>query len=456
MSRLRRSTVLVGLAAALVTLVGCSRTPAAVRPLSIKIWGVAETNGEFNPLIGRLTKNHPNVAVTYEQRPAETYELDLLAALAAGTGPDIFAVPAGSLRHWVPYLQPAPPQFQLPITKLKRQLFSTKEVKVVQTFSGLTARQVGRQFVGTVGADSLIGGQLYGLPLAVDTLVLAYNQTMLDAARLPQPPEDWTSFQSYVIQLTARSEGGRFRQSGAALGTGRNVANATDLLALIMTQNGTVFLPGEAPNFSAVTRDGEETRTPAGEALRFYTDFANPTRESYTWNLNQAESTEALSSGQVAMAFLTPAEVAELRARAGSVNINVATVPQLDGSATPVAAASYWLYGVAKQSPEGSRAWGVLQRMLTDEDGLAEVLKSRKRGPSTRALVDRFLRDEDADLSVVANQALVARTWYHGLNQSTAEQATVQVIDDVVAGDLSIENALKELTRLVGVTYQKP
>ena len=272
MSRLRRSIVLVGLVAAAVATAGCSRTPTAVRPLSLRVWGVEETANEVNILIGRLAKSHPGVTISYEQRPAETYERDLLSALAAGTGPDIFAVPAGDLRRWVPYLQPAPPQFQLPITKVKRRLFGSKEVTVAQTYAGLSARQVGRKFVGTVGADALIGGQLYGLPLALDTLVLPYNQTMLDAARLPQAPEDWTSFQSYVIQLTARGEGGRFRQSGAAMGTGQNIASAADIVTMIMAQNGTSFPPDTEPSFSAAVKEGDELRSPAGEAIRFYTD----------------------------------------------------------------------------------------------------------------------------------------------------------------------------------------
>lgn len=453
MSRFRRSIVLVGLVAAAVVAAGCSPTPAAVRPLSLKVWGVDDTSDEVNALISRLAKSHPGIAVSYEQRPAETYEHDLLSALAAGTGPDIFAVPAGDLRRWMPYLQPAPPQFQLPVTKVKRQLFSSKEVTVAQTYAGLSARQVNRQFVGTVGADALIGGQLYGLPLAVDTLVLAYNQTMLDAARLPQAPEDWTSFQSYVIQLTARGEGGRFRQSGAAIGMGQNVANAADIVTMIMAQNGTSFPPDAEPNFSAAVREEDELRSPAGEAVRFYTDFANPTRESYTWNATQPESIQALASGQAAMALLTPAQLADLRLRASRLNLNVAPAPQLDGAAVPVAAATYWLYGVAKQSPEGSRAWGVLQRMLTDDDGLAEALRVRKRGPATRSLVDRFLRDEDTDLGVVANQALIARTWYHGLNLRAAERAVTETVDKVVAGNLAIDAALAELTRVVGVTY---
>ena len=40
--------------------------------------------------------------------------------------------------------------------------------------------------------------KIYALPMAMDTLALFYNQDMLNAAGIPQPPATWSDFQEAV------------------------------------------------------------------------------------------------------------------------------------------------------------------------------------------------------------------------------------------------------------------
>jgi ABC-type glycerol-3-phosphate transport system substrate-binding protein len=187
MAPVRSIAAAAALVAATVFVGGCGKQPAAVKPLQLTVWGVAESSGSMAPLISSVTSKHPNVRIKYEQQDADTYAADLVAALAAGRGPDIFAFPAGELRRWQELLQPAPQRYSLPVLQSKRTLLSKQQVVVAKAYDSLTPRQVSERFVRTVANDSVAGGKLYGLPVAVDTLALAYNQALLDGSRVARP-----------------------------------------------------------------------------------------------------------------------------------------------------------------------------------------------------------------------------------------------------------------------------
>lgn len=447
MAPFRSFIAAAAVAVAGLTLAGCGSQEQA-KPLSLTVWGVAESSGQVAPLIAAATANHPNVRVSYVQKDPGTYHDDLVEALAAGKGPDIFAFPAGQVERWKSLLQPAPTQYTLPTRKVERTLLSRKESIVAQKFASLTLGQIESRFVRTVVNDGVSESRLYGLPLAVDTLVLAYNQALLDSSRVAEPPADWVSFNRAVELLTQRDLSGGLQQSGAAIGTGSNVTNAASLASLLMLQGGVSFPVNDPP-----TLVGRGESQPAAEALRFYLDFSQSTRDTYTWNQRMPNDREALASGRLAMAFLTPTQVAALRRQQPSLPLAVAAVPQLEG-ASRVAVADYWLYGVAKASKDGQRAWGLLQQVATNEPALEAFAASGKRGPTLRAVAAKLQSNDSPEVVALADQALVAQPWYYGQDRPAAEAAFAGTIDRAATASLTIEQALSELSRLLRLTYR--
>ena len=452
MARKLQFGALVMLIAAGLIVSGCGSSAISTKPLHVTMWGVTESSRDIEPLISAVIAKHPTVRVTYQQHDSATYATELVEALAAGRGPDIFAFPAGETRRWQEFLQSAPKQFILPVNEVQNTLLQKKNVVVGKIYPTLTPKQLDSMFVKTVAADSLLDSNLYGLPLAVDTLTLTYNQALLDSGRVGQPPQDWNTFKDAVIKLTHRDSNGTITQSGTALGTGSNISNSASIVALLMSQGGIDFSGERAPDFSGGQRGAG---SPGEEALRFYSDFSQKTKETYSWDGRQPMVTEAVASGRVAMAFFTPNTVAKLKQQQPRLPLLMTAVPQLNDSGSPAAIADYWLYGVAKASPEGSRAWGVLQEMATNEPALSKFAATTKRGPTLRSVATLLQQSDDPEVVALANQSLVARTWYHGYDLIATQRAFNTVLDAVSAGTTTISNAIAELSRLVRLTYQK-
>jgi ABC-type glycerol-3-phosphate transport system substrate-binding protein len=452
MARRLQLGALVALIAASLVVSGCGSTAIATKPLNVTMWGVTESSRDIESLIAAVIANHPTVRVTYQQHDPATYATELVEALAAGRGPDIFAFPAGETRRWQEFMRPAPKQFILPVNEVQNTLLQKKNVVVGKIYSTLTPKQLDSMFVKTVAADALLDTNLYGLPLAVDTLTLTYNQALLDSGRVGQPPQDWNTFKDAAIKLTHRDSNGTITQSGAALGTGSNISDSANIVALLMTQGGVDLSGSRAPDFSGGQRGAG---SPSEEALRFYSDFSQKTKETYSWDGRQPAVVEAVAAGRVAMAFLTPSTVARLRQQQPRLPLLMTAVPQLNDSGSPAAIADYWLYGVAKASPEGQRAWGVLQEMTTNEPALSKFATTTRRGPTLRSVAVSLQQSDDPEVVALANQSLVARTWYHGYDLTAAQRSFNTVLDAVSAGTTNISDAVLELTRLVRLTYQK-
>lgn len=443
------SIIALSVTGLIILLTGCATTQD-VKPFSLTIWGVQESGDEWSPLIKEIISAHPGVKISYQQKNELNYRQELLEALAAGKGPDIFAVPAGELNKYEPLLQASPSKYTLPIKKIKKTIIQQQEVVVSQDYTGLTVNQLNKNFVKTVAEDVVLNGKIMALPLAVDTIMLGYNQSLLDAARIPQPPTNWTTFKDSVVQLTKRDSAGEFRQIGAAMGGGSNITNSADIVMMIMMQNGVAISKTHAPNFTA---DNEDEGSAAAEALRFYTDFAQPTKETYTWNTKQPSSLEMLGNGRAAMGFITPLQAKQIRQQHSSLPLVLTTVPQLNDDSIPITVANYWVYGVAKKSPNATKAWGILQQVAANKNLLTSLAKTNKRGPTLREVAQELQNNDDSEIVALANQSLAARSWYHGFDKIKANQGFNKVIESVLKNEKTVVQALSELNTLIRVTY---
>src|SRR5579884_423955 len=65
---------------------------APTGPVTLNVWMTFEDSENLDPIFSDYKKTHPNVTIIYTKKNVDTYEQDLLNALAAGNGPDIFVI----------------------------------------------------------------------------------------------------------------------------------------------------------------------------------------------------------------------------------------------------------------------------------------------------------------------------------------------------------------------------
>ncbi len=445
---------------------GSSATTAASNKVTLNVWGVFDENDAWKTLIDKYHGQHPNVTVSYTKFRFEDYNTELIRALAEGKGPDIMAVHNDELGGFANLLTPMPASVN--IAHLETQGTLRKETKLVSTAeSTMSIKTLKQNFLPEVVEDVVMPYQkdeksdpvdsIYALPMGVDTLALYYNQDLLNAAGIAQPPATWSDVQEVVKTLTKIDTNGKILQSGIGLGTSKNVERSADILSVLMMQNGVKMTDERGrPSFSDVPDGTPQGVQPGVEAVRFYTDFANPTKEVYTWNSSMPSSLDAFVNGQTAMFLGYSYHLPILRTLAPKLNIGIAPLPQISSSVgtdavQKVGYANYWAEAVSKDSLNKDYAWSFIL-FATDKANVGSYLAEAKKPTALRSLIDGQLNDED--IGVFAEQLLTAKTWYRGKNVDAAMKAMNQLIDDTMNKTYDDpQKALENANRVVAQTY---
>jgi maltose-binding protein MalE len=253
-----------------------------------------------------------------------------------------------------------------------------------------------------------------------------------------------------IPKLTKQNTQGNIIQSGAALGTAKNVERFSDILSVLMMQNGTVMANGNQVTFDKTPEElsGRDT-APSDSAATFYTDYANPAKEVYTWNDKMPDSLQAFASGQTAFFFGYSYQLPQIVAQAPKLNMGIAKLPQIRDN-PEVNFANYWVEGVSKKSANQNWAWDFLQ-FATAADQASKYLNTANRPTALRSLIDN--QTQDINLSVFASEMLTAKSWYRGKSDADCEQAISDLIYSVLEGS-DVHRAVQNAANRVMETYQ--
>ncbi len=460
MSRRFPIAILSLLAIALIVLpgLGCrggsKEAKSAQKQVDLTIWRVFDDSDTFRDVIDEYKKFHPNVRINYKKLRFDEYQDELLQAFAEDRGPDIFVVHNTWMKKYLPLIEPMPDTLRITYKEVQGTV-KKEEVVVLRNEPTMSLRELNDKFVQVVSDDVVYPAtnddgtrnRIHGLPLAVDSLALFYNKDILDAAGIPEPPRTWENFLENVVALTKYDATGGIAQSGAAIGTGSNVERSSDIISLLMMQSGTQM--SAANGVATFSKPAQGSRVPAAiNAIRFYTDFANSTKEAYTWDPSFTNSVDAFATGQTAFFIGYSYHIPLIEARAQKLNYGISPVPQLSES-QQINYANYWIETVSKKSDNADWAWDFVQ-FAADKDHVGTYLARAKKPTALRSLILGQL--DDLQLSVFADQVLTAQDWYNGNDAISAEQALIDMLDDVVAGTFTIEEALPVAEQQVNQT----
>lgn len=439
----------------ILSLSGCglkSNTEAELAQIKVTLdyWRVFDGRDDFQDLITQYTALHPNVTINYRKLRYEEYERELLEAFATDRGPDILSLHNTWLNSYQSrgLISPMPEavNYKMPVVKgsIKKETFIES-----RTAKMPTTRDVRNNFVDAVGNDVIIvakdkdgksAEKIFGLPLSVDTLALFYNKNLFNNAGIAEPPQYWNkTFQQSVKKLTKQDAKGQLIQSGVALGSSVNVDRYFDILSVLMMQNGAQMTDGDSVTFNMIPSGFKDrTYNPGLEALKFYVDFSNPGREVYSWNKDLENSLSLFMQEKVAMIFGYSYHLPTIKAGAPKLNLGVANMPQIEGN-VEMNYANYWVETVANKSKNKDLAWDFIN-FITKAENVKGFLDKTKKPTALRALRDK--QSEDLDIGIFASQVLTAKSWYHGMDPSAAEQVFYDMITSVSAGNDTAENAI--------------
>lgn len=394
----------------------------------LEFWGVFDDPAFFEEAILNFRKLNPNINVRFVPFSFEEYEGAVIDALASGRGPDIWMIQ----NTW--------------LARHKDKLASLPQDDKDIGYKLINFRQ---DFVDVAESDLVSDGQIYGLPIYVDTLALYYNKDLFNSAGIARPPADWDDFIEAVRDLTKTDSRGNITTAGAALGTARNINRSTDILTLMMLQSGTQMTDRQSN--SATFSRSAEGQPVSQAAVEFYTDFANPEKSVYTWNDNLFYSIDAFTTERAAMMLNYSHHIRTIRSKAPRLNFGVALAPQISGSEARVDYANYFAPAVSAASENKKEAWQFLV-YLSSREGTLSYLGKSQRPSARRDLID--FQKTDPDMGVFAQQSLSARSWFQ-VDPAAIEKIFADMIESVVYRRAFVPEALRSAEEKVTVLMQR-
>lgn len=379
----------------------------------VTVWGTLPDTGINAALMQIVQSNEALKGVSYVQKDPATFKEELNAAIATGQAPDAVLISQEQLLGLMPVLQPVDPATLTP-----------------RTFSTAFAEE-GELFQSTEGA--------YGVPFLIDPLVLYWNRPLISSAGLSGPPTTWEAVTGLVPHVTTLSGSGKITQALIAMGTYANVKNARAILSTLFLQTGVPVTSRASTGILSASLRGNQGSSSAGSAvLRFYSQFSDPAKVSYTWDSNQPASDQAFIAGDLALYLGFASEAAYLRAANPNLNFDVAPVPQ---PATASAKGTYGLvYAIAiprgSANPAGAYEAAAALSNTTEQQILA---MATGLAPATRAAL--ATEPQNPILAIAFKSALYARGWLSPAPSDT-DRIFGAMISNVISGRLTLDAAL--------------
>ena len=381
-----------------------TRKTVPAKQTSITYWGLWEPDSAVATVLEKFEEANPEVKVNYVKQSHKDYRERLQTAVASGNGPDVFRYHA----NWVPML--------------REELSSMPQ-------SVMTASMYQQTFYPVAAKLLNVNGQIVGIPLMYEGLGLYYNKEMLTSAN-SQPPTTWAEVKTLANKLTVR-DGNGVKRAGMAIGNASNVEHFSDILGLLMLQNG--------------ADPSDPSSKEAQDALSFYTNFII---EDKVWSDTLPSSTVAFARGDAAMMLAPSWRAHEVKTMSPDLEFGIAPLPRLGEER--LAWASFWAEGVSSKSENKDESWALIS-FLSSKEIQQELYSSQSQIRSFGEIYSRVdLADQLAGNELVEpflQDAPYATSWNlssythdNGINDLLIKY--YQDAINAVLGGTSVEQAL--------------
>lgn len=447
----------------LVSLNGCGfdLTPdqADSKPIVLNYWRPWDGRESFDEIIKNYQAIHPYVKINYKKLNYDEFEKELIEAFATDRGPEIYSIHNTWTRKYKEkgFIAPMPSSVTMEYHIMKGAI--KKELYIEErTSKTMTLKELENNFVDVVYDDVVISDKdsktdvvsenIYALPLFVDTLAMFYNKDLFNNAGIVTPPKYWDKeFQQDVKKITKQNNRGEIVQSGVALGGSDNIYRASDILSLLMMQNGTEMMNNSGDVLfnrvpSQLAEKGKKT-APGMDALRFYSDFSNIAKEVYCWNNELNNSLDLFTEGKIGMMFGYSFMIPQIKAKNEKLTFGISAMPQIEGN-SQINFANYWVEVVSKKIKDKrtlDAAWDFLQ-FITKAEQAEIYLNSTQKPTALKSLIDKQV--DNQELGVFAEQVLTAKSWYRGIDSDAAEA----VMNDMIDESMDYENDIQSVINL--------
>ncbi|MEO5366303.1 MAG: extracellular solute-binding protein [Magnetococcus sp. WYHC-3] len=384
----------------------------------VTVWGTVD-RVKFGNLTSFLVDEREKINVSYIQKDLETFESELVEALADGVGPDVVL-----LRDDMIYSNRNRIQI---ISKENMSIFDFKKTFVT----------AGEVFLNSEGIGAI--------PFMVDPLITYWNRTLFSRGSIPSAPEYWDELITMVEKLAIINEEKEISKSAVALGEYRNITNSKEILvSLIMQAGNNLVTEDEEGNINVILGvRGNEVLQPSEAALNFYAQFANPSKTIYTWNRSMAVSQNAFTAGDLAIYFGFASELSSLRLKNPNLDFDIATFPQSRDSGRNITFGRVYGFAITNNAKSFNNAFSAI-KILTSQKSVNKWSEIESLPPVRRDLLGTVPGDSVSP--VFYKSALWAKSFLD-LDSSGTDKIFQDMIESFVSGRAKDVDAVGRATQ---------
>ena len=395
----------------------------------VMVWGTLPQN-QVESLFQAVNATTKTFRISYQEIDEANFSTKLLETLASGRGPDLIIAPYQIILEQRTRLYSLPPQ------SISEQQYRDSYVDGASIFyneSGALA-----------------------LPVSVSPLVLFYNRTLFSNAGIINPPTKWDEFEDVVSKLTILDKNGRFIQNGISLGAYNNIPATKDIIMTLVSQLGQIPVfrnvsgTQEQLNVLADTPlSSNDSVRPLTSAARFFTQFADPNKKTYTWSPLLPTAQDQFLAEKLAMYIGYSDEASLMHAKNSRVDFGVKFLPQAKDHPTLVTGMK--LYGIATLKRSSNLNGAFATQYLLSGTQYGPQLAQIANGFSTLKSV---LSQTTSINEEYKKSILVARGWFD-INQAKSNQIIQIMINDILSGRKNVSEAADAFVTTLSESYTR-
>ena len=395
----------------------------------VTMWGTLPED-QFTIFLTELALTDRDISnIRYSYTPEERFNTTLIEALASGRGPDI-------------------------VLLTNDQILQHRDRMFITPYEQYSTRDFKDTYIESAEALLLPEG-IIGLPVAIDPMVLYWNRDLLANNQYSLPPKEWGDLFKMSQKITRRNESGNIELATIALGEFTNIRHAKDIfIAMLMQAGGNLTdLDNNGNQIATLNKKSAKGTSPAQDALRFYTSFVDPAKNTYTWSKAQPQARDAFVAGDLALYIGYASELTLMLAQNPNLNFDVVQLPQLPGGAQERKSTVARVYALAipkiAYNPQGA---GVLLNMLTSMNA-SQLLEKTTGLPSPRR--DLLAAEpSDALKTTFRNSAIMAQAW-RDPNPLATYNILKKMVESVSSGSQRMSQAIERAQRELKVLIEK-
>ena len=363
----------------------------------------------IDKLITNFEKANPDITVKHTSFPYADYRKKVSIAISSGDGPDLVQLYYGWLNDYRDggLIQPLPKD-TFPHDEIESNFF-----KMVSSMK--------------------VDGDYWGLPTAVRSLALFYNNDLFSEAGLSGPPETLDQMVEYAKKLTKTDSAGNYIQVGFAVDTdGQDHHFWREVL--IRHFGGQPY-----------SNDGQKVtyNTDAGaEALKYLTDFEKTHKTGSNGFMNRGQ--DAFAAGKAGMVLDGSFRISKFNKTDG-LNFSISELPGHNG--TRYNFSSFWANALStKAKGEKKEAAAKFLKYLTSEEAMQVWLDTVGELPAkpSVALVDANKGHPQYGPFIRGLDYATATTF---ISEKPQRQSVIDSYDMVVLQGMSPEDALAKVAK---------